>query len=511
LSGFQCSYQIKNNDPPFFAIIELLNPQKYKERLIIVDSIISFLVACNQFLLNQIQNLFLFIVKHIPLKPKYDVTSPKYQKFTVDKLPVIKKYEQLNYLHLLSDYKTKHGKELKPIKSRNSKPVDDSCICPRCGAPHKYLYDNTGGRGQLLCKVCKLRFSKTKTHFKPVTLTCPYCGHTLAKKKNRKHYNIHKCVNKRCSFYLNSLNKLSAEDREEYEVSKHKFKLHYIYREFTLDFFKMDLSSLPKGATNLNFRQFSPHIMGLCLTYNVNLGLSTRATARALWEIHQIKISHTMVNNYAKTAAAIVKPFVDTYNYNPSNYLAADETYTKVKGVRHYVWFVMDAIKKSILGYQVSDTRDVGPCILAMRMAFSKFKQFPGKALKFISDGYSVYKLAQQQFMLNGMDFNLIQVIGLTNDDPVSTEYRWLKQIIERLNRTFKFSYKITNGYGSGEGSNAHVALFVAYYNFLRPHSYTYWQPLNSVKELESIPNMPGKWQKLIELSQKLILSNQCP
>jgi hypothetical protein len=25
------------------------------------------------------------------------------------------------------------------------------------------------------------------------------------------------------------------------------------------------------------------------------------------------------------------------------------------------------------------------------------------------------------------------------------------------------------------------------------------------------IPNMPGKWQKLIELSQKLILSNQCP
>src|SRR5690606_2156307 len=110
-------------------------------------------------------------------------------------------------------------------------------------------------------------------------------------KKNRKHYNIHKCVNKRCSFYLNSLNKLSAEEREEYEVSKHKFKLHYIYREFTLDFFKMDLSSLPKGATNLNFRQFSPHIMGLCLTYNVNLGLSTRATARALWEIHQIKIS----------------------------------------------------------------------------------------------------------------------------------------------------------------------------------------------------------------------------
>ena len=90
------------------------------------------------------------------------------------------------------------------------------------------------------------------------------------------------------------------------------------------------------------------------------------------------------------------------------------------KGVRHYVWFVMDALKKSILVYQISNTCDVGTCILAMRMAFSKFREFPGKALKFVADGYTAYKLAQQQFMLHGMDFNLIQVIGLTNDDPVS-------------------------------------------------------------------------------------------
>jgi hypothetical protein len=32
----------------------------------------------------------------------------------------------------------------------------------------------------------------------------------------------------------------------------------------------------------------------------------------------------------------------------------------------------MDACKKSILGYQVSDTRSTGPCILAMRMAFDR-------------------------------------------------------------------------------------------------------------------------------------------
>ncbi|MGI6776692.1 MAG: DDE-type integrase/transposase/recombinase [Acetivibrionales bacterium] len=473
-----------------------------------MNSIISVLVAYNQFLLLQIHQLLIFIAKNIPLKfSKPDLSSHKYNKFTVDKLPVVKTLEKLDYKHLLNEYISQHGKELKPIKHRGKNTVPEETICPRCGAPHQYIYDNTGGRGQYLCKVCSLRFNKGKSF--DTYLACPYCGHALLFKRERKQFKVYFCRNDNCEFYKNSLKSLSPEDTEEYKLHPERFKLRYYYREFTVDFFKMDLDSMPKGSVNFNFRTFSPHIMGLCLTYHVNLGLSTRATARALWEIHQVKISHVMVSIYAKTAAAIVKPFVDSFDYKPSNYLAADETYVKVKGVKHYVWFIMDALKKSILGYQTSGTRDVGPCILAMRMAFSKFKEFPGKALKFVSDGYSAYNLAQQQFLLNNMEFDLTQVIGLTNEDPVSTEYRWLKQIIERLNRTFKFSYQVTNGYGSGEGSNTHVALFVAYYNFLRPHSYTYWQPLNSIPELESIPNMPAKWQKLIELSQQLILSKQ--
>ena len=60
----------------------------------------------------------------------------------------------------------------------------------------------------------------------------------------------------------------------------------------------------------------------------------------------------------------------------------------------------MDACKKSILGYQVSDTKTTYPCILAMHMAFDKFKEFPGKAFNFVADGYSAYPLAKQQFKL---------------------------------------------------------------------------------------------------------------
>ena len=56
----------------------------------------------------------------------------------------------------------------------------------------------------------------------------------------------------------------------------------------------------------------------------------------------------------------------------------------------------MDSCKKSILGYQVSDTRAAGPCILSMLMAFDKFKEFPGKALNFVADSYNAYPLAKQ-------------------------------------------------------------------------------------------------------------------
>ena len=476
-------------------------------------TIIPLLLAHIQELNKQILFLFKFIVKNIPLnleKSKDDsLFSPKYNKLKVDKLPIIHVPEKKDYKQLLEQYIKEHGKPLKPIKSRGKNPVPNDVHCPCCNAPHIYIYDNTGGRGQFSCKICSTNFSRHNWIDNPIELHCPHCGHALSLEKKRKLFNIHKCRNNNCSYYQNSLKTLSKDDIEEYKNNPEKFKLHYIYREFKIDFFKVDLYSLPKNASTLQFRKFSPHIMGLALTYLINCGMSTRATARVLREVHGVKISHTQIANYATTAAYCVKPFVDSYDYKPTNYLTADETYTKVKGSRRYVWFIMDAIKKSILGYRSSSSRDTTPCILAMRMAFDKFKKFPGKALKFVADGYTAYKLAQQQFALHGMHFDVTQVIGLTNEDDVSTEYRWLKQIIERLNRTFKSSYKITNGYGSDDGASTHLVLFVAYYNFLRPHSYTYWKPLNEVPELEKAELMPAKWQILIELSQQLILEKQ--
>ena len=461
-----------------------------------MDSIITYLVTYNQYLINIIFQLLLFISKYIPLQQMAfdDSNSPEYQKFKVDKLPKILKFEKVDYKLLLAYYKQKYNKSLKPVQRRNGKSIPEKIKCPKCGAPHEYIYDNNGNKGQFQCKVCGLTFKETNFATKPLVFICPYCGTTLTEQKQRKHFRIHKCKNNKCSYYQNNLKKLPKGLNDS---DKYKYKLHYIYREFTINFFKMDLYPISKYATGFTFKKF-------------NSQLSTRQTAHALKEVHGIDISHRTVANYALTAAAVIKPFVDTFEYKPSKILSADETYIKVNGIKHYVWIVMDACKRSILGYQVSDTRAVGPCILAMRMAFDKFKYFPQKAINFIADGYSAYPLAKQQFELEeNKDFNLTQVIGLTNDDPVSAEFRWVKQIVERLNRTFKSSYRVTCGYGSDEGATYGFSLWVAYYNFLRPHPYTYWKPLNQIDALKDIENMPAKWQILINLGQQTILNMQ--
>lgn len=100
-------------------------------------------------------------------------------------------------------------------------------------------------------------------------------------------------------------------------------------------------------------------------------------------------------------------------------------------------------------------------------------------------------------------------MIGLPNEDPVFKEYRPLKQIIERLNRTFKGNYRSTHGFGSDDGSVTFVTLFVTNFNFLRPHSTLEKKAPVILPELENLPHIPAKWTKFIQMSQGFILEQQ--
>ena len=159
--------------------------------------------------------------------------------------------------------------------------------------------------------------------------------------------------------------------------------------------------------------------------------------------------------------------------------------------------------KKIILSQQVSKHRDTE---LAIRAIYDVIKHHHHKLpedFSIIVDGNPIYKLAQHFFHQHGHYFDVTQVIGLTNEDEVSTEFRPLKQAIERLNGTYKGHYRGARGFKSINGARAHVALFTACFNFIRPHQALKNQiPVSLARYMfPKEANMPEKWIHLLSLA----------
>jgi len=419
--------------------------------------------------------------------PSDNPVSEKYRTLKVDAMPIIEKRELYDYKQLLNKYLEEHGKPLKPVNRRSKFLPPANALCPICGAPYEYIYDNNGGKGQLGCKVCKSTFYPGKAYLDKLTFKCPHCGKALQKKRDRKQFFVYTCVNKHCPFYIHNLTSMSKDEKADFDKNPFKYKLHYYYRVFDIKIDSLKEEPFNTSAIDLSRIRNPKYVLGLALTYHINYGLSTRQTASILWDVHNFRISHQTVANYAASAARVIKPFVDNYPYELSNSVSicGDETYIKILGKRYYVFFIMDAVKKIITSYSIFLNRDGVSAIKAIYSTLSKFKKLP-ENLTLIFDGNPIYVLAQHYFAQHGIHFDVKQVIGLTNKDEISKEYRWLKQIIERLNRTFK---------------NEFMALFAAFFNFLRRHSaLNYNIPVN-IPELNEMPDMPSKWLKLLRLS----------
>lgn len=178
-------------------------------------------------------------------------------------------------------------------------------------------------------------------------------------------------------------------------------------------------------------------------------------------DLYNIQISHQQIANYCKAAAVCINPFVSQYPYQKGEAFVADETYIKVRGIKTYVWLIMNAAYLSIIGYQVSDNRSVGPCILAMCMAFHGLKSCWTTSNSLLTAIAPIPLSAMEFAKKFGKDFAfpITQGIGLTNDDAVSKEHRPFKQIVERLNRTYKASYRKTNGFDNIEGAGYDLVL----------------------------------------------------
>ncbi len=386
-------------------------------------------------------------------------------------------------------------------------------ICTHCGAPHIYIYFNDGKkRTQLKCKVCKSTFQIQKRYRKSkkdFDLNCPYCGYKLYEWKVKDKLTIYKCGNKKCDLRQSRLKSLSPAERMMQKLTPTHFKLNYQYREYHLT--EEDLKhSEPEYDTKVNLSKIysSSKMLGLILSLHVSFSLSSRKTALFINQMYGEPISGQTVLNYAKAAAPYCHKFNMENKGSINNLIAGDETYIKVKGKHHYIWFFISIKTRQIIAYHVSDSRDTEPAITAMLEAIRTARKDQritmvvdgnpsyGAGRHYINNEHETHKNKKEEYKLK-----LINVIGLKNQDAVSTKYRAFKQIIERLNRTYKQHSRVAAGFNTFNGAVSHTALFVTHYNFLRPHNKLSFNVPAPLPILKNCRTLPERWLKIISLA----------
>lgn len=469
--------------------------------------------------IEQIINELLEVLNNrIPeVKPKDDFKEkhPNYRKFYVDPLPPLTEQPtpipepvlpSKNYKLLMEEYRVAHGKPITPVKHHSyALRVPEHAICPLCGAPSEYIYYNDGQKKtQLKCKICthlfqlerRLRKASRSKYF------CPYCNCALFVWKQRREVTIHKCCNNNCLHRTKALSKLNSLEHTIRHKLNSQFKLNYQYREYHFKPDELIHSQPEKPAIDLTKIHNGINVLGLVLTFYVSFAISARKTALIMRSVFGVNISYQTVLNYSAAAAYYCHTFNLQHKGDIDDISAGDETYIKIAGKHHYVFFFISSKNHKITAYHVADNRGEQPSISAMSEAIRTAK--PDQEITLITDGNPSYPAGIHfinSLQNDNPDVQHHKVIGLQNLDNESAQYRSFKQLIERLNRTFKHHIKPSHGFNVFNGAVTLTTLFVTHYNFLRPHMSLFYKTPVQLTELKNITTIQGKWAKILSLT----------
>ena len=435
---------------------------------------------------------------------------PHYRDFYVDPLapltqPPPPPSRTLHWRQLLAQYQRQHRRPLSPIQRSGAHPLPATCRCAHCGAPRDFLYANDGRKAcQLRCKVCG-RVSQIARRHRPTKTPywCPYCGNSLFAWKQRADCTIYKCPGEHCPHYRQKQQALNWNEKLLQKLRRTQFKLRYQYRQYHFQPAQLTPSAPHPPNVDVTRLHRSSDVLGLVLAFHISFALSARKTAQVLGRVFGVPLSYQSVLNYAQAAAYYCHAFNLRHKAPLSDTATGDETYIRVAGKHQFTFFFLDPQGHHITSYHVAPERDALAATVALGEASRTLPE--GQALRFITDGNPAYQAGVH--FLNAHrtaaqpSHTLRQVIGLENLDAVSKEFRPFKQLIERLNRTYKYHVRPAGGFATRNGAVALTTLFVTHYNFLRPHLALGYRVPVPLPELSSLTTLQGQWNKILALA----------
>lgn len=350
-------------------------------------------------------------------------------------------------------------------------------------------------------------FFQLHQRYRPAKQTqyfCPYCHSALYRWKTQSLVTIYKCGYDRCPAFLKAKNKLTHSETYLQPKKLSQFKLRYQYREYHFQPATLTHAAPDKPKIDLNRIYNSSDILGLVLAFHVSCAITARKTAFVLRQIFNVSISYQTVLNYAEAAAYHCHRFNLQHKGPLDDLSAGDETYIKIQGKHHFVFFFIATQHLKITAYHLAPNRDVLPATIAITEAIRT--AHPSQQLTLITDGNPSYGAAIHFINANRsplLPLSHHKVIGLQNLDQESSDFRLYKQIIERLNRTYKAHVRPAHGFNVPNGAFALTTLFVTHYNFLRPHMSLKYQVPIPLPELNSVSTLQGKWAKILSLASQ--------
>lgn len=307
--------------------------------------------------------------------------------------------------------------------------------CPKCNNNHlfyRYGKDKFGNQ-KYQCRKCNHQFvpdrpSSTRRRKYP---DCPRCGKAVFLHHDHEYYSNYRCCDKKCnhSMFVPKPTAISAPSMSQL-VGKTDFK-RMRYPVQTI-------------------------ITALSMFY---LGKNSfRNIALILRLVHGINVSHTTISNWCKQFAPLFQnislELIPMLNFDSDEW-HTDETVIKIQGKKYYIWFIIDAETRFIIGFHLSPHRN-SPQAFTLLNAVKDM----GKPTAIVSDRYSAYKVPIKSILEN------VQHIRVESfKDDISNN------LIECFHKQFKAWYKTKQGFNSYQSANNLISMFVFFFNFVRPHS----------------------------------------
>ena len=197
-------------------------------------------------------------------------------------------------------------------------------------------------------------------------------------------------------------------------------------------------------------------VSALCMFYlGKNSFRNISLILRTAWNV---SVSHTTISIWCTRFAPLfdnmrieLMPLIDLN----SDEWHADETVVKIAGVKHYLWFVVDAETRFVIGYHLSAHRTSQNAVSVLATA----KPY-GQPKAIVSDRFDAYEMPIKSLFPNVQH---IQVQDFKDDIS--------NNLIECFHKQFKAWYKTKQGFSSFDTANNLISVFVFFCNFVRPHS----------------------------------------